>query len=84
MKVIKLELHGQLVEPQINIEPQLILSILIKEYLIREMNFTSGKLRIEVAQFTPTLSATGQINLRFDEKATQFAVQPNRFYYKIY
>ena len=38
------------------------------------MNFTSGKLRIEVAQFTPTLSATGQINLRFDEKATQFSV----------
>ena len=46
----------------------------LEEYLIREMNFTSGKLRIEVAQFTPTLSATGQINLRFDEKATQFSV----------
>lgn len=46
----------------------------LEEYTIREMLFTGGKLRIEVAQFSPVLSATGQINLRFDEKATQFSV----------
>ena len=46
----------------------------LEEYTIREMLFSSGKLRIEVAQFSPALSATGQINLRFDEKATQFSV----------
>ena len=38
------------------------------------MNFTSNKLRIEVAQFSPVLVATGQTNLNFDQKATQFSV----------
>ena len=43
-------------------------------FTIREMNFTSNKLRIEVAQFSPGLTATGQSNLNFDEKATQWSV----------
>ena len=46
----------------------------LEEYTIREMLFTSGKLRIEVAQFSPVLTATGQTNLNFDQKATQFSV----------
>ena len=43
-------------------------------FTIREMNFTGNKLRIEVAQFSPGLTATGQTNLNFDEKATQWSV----------
>ena len=46
----------------------------LEVYTIREMNFTSNKLRIEVAQFSPVLVATGQTNLNFDQKATQFSV----------
>ena len=46
----------------------------LEVYTIREMNFTGDKLRIEVAQFSPTLVATGQTNLNFDQKATQFSV----------
>ena len=46
----------------------------LEVYTIREMNFTGNKLRIEVAQFSPGLTATGQTNLNFDEKATQFSV----------
>lgn len=46
----------------------------LEEYTIREMLFTGGKLRIEVAQFSPVLTATGQLNLNFDQKATQFSV----------
>ena len=46
----------------------------LEVYTIREMNFTGNKLRIEVAQFSPGLTATGQSNLDFDEKATQFSV----------
>ena len=46
----------------------------LEVYTIREMNFTGDKLRIEVAQFSPTLIATGQTNLNFDQKATQFSV----------
>ena len=46
----------------------------LEVYTIREMNFTNNKLRIEVAQFSPVLSATGQSNLFFDQKATQFSV----------
>ena len=46
----------------------------LQVYTIREMNFTGNKLRIEVAQFSPGLTATGQTNLNFDEKSTQFSV----------
>ena len=46
----------------------------LEVYTIREMNFTGNKLRIEVAQFSPGLTATGQSNLNFDQKATQFSV----------
>ena len=46
----------------------------LTEFTIREMNFTGNKLRIEVAQFSPGLTATGQTNLNFDQKATQFSV----------
>ena len=46
----------------------------LEVYTIREMNFTDNKLRIEVAQFSPGLTATGQTNLNFDQKATQFSV----------
>ena len=46
----------------------------LEVYTIREMNFTNDKLRIEVAQFSPSLVATGQTNLNFDQKATQFSV----------
>ena len=46
----------------------------LEVYTIREMNFTGNKLRIEVAQFSPILTATGQTNLNFDQKATQFSV----------
>jgi len=46
----------------------------LEVYTIREMNFTGDKLRIEVAQFSPILVATGQTNLNFDQKATQFSV----------
>jgi hypothetical protein len=46
----------------------------LEVYTIREMNFTGNKLRIEVAQFSPGLTATGQTNLNFDQKATQFSV----------
>ena len=46
----------------------------LTEFTIREMNFTGNKLRIEVAQFSPVLSASGQSNLNFDQKATQFSV----------
>ena len=46
----------------------------LEVYTIREMNFTDNKLRIEVAQFSPVLTATGQTNLNFDQKATQFSV----------
>ena len=46
----------------------------LEVYTIREMNFTGNKLRIEVAQFSPVLSASGQTNLNFDQKATQFSV----------
>ena len=46
----------------------------LEVYTIREMNFTNNKLRIEVAQFSPVLTATGQTNLNFDQKSTQFSV----------
>ena len=46
----------------------------LTEFTIREMNFTGNKLRIEVAQFSPGLTATGQTNLNFDQKSTQFSV----------
>ena len=46
----------------------------LEVYTIREMNFTGNKLRIEVAQFSPGLTATGQTNLNFDQKSTQFSV----------
>ena len=46
----------------------------LEVYTIREMLFSSSKLRIEVAQFTPGLTATGQANLNWDQAATSFAV----------
>ena len=46
----------------------------LEVYTIREMLFSSSKLRIEVAQFTPGLTATGQTSLNWDQPATSFAV----------
>ena len=42
-------------------------------YTIRTAEFNSNLLRLELAQFSPTLSATGQ-SLNWDQPATQFTV----------
>ena len=45
-------------------------------YVIREVRFVNGKLRVELASFSPGLTAYGQ-SLQWDEPATQWSVYVN-------